>query len=237
MPPLSCTRREQCVRDMVCSSEFLLTQALLSPISSPGQCRSIPARSGSFDWFCDTMACSDLPTPFIAAFDLTIFSARCRPPSCSAGGWDLPVPIPEASTHPEGLRPRRSPAALAISSCGLLPSASLTASAARDCVFRGSIPRLRLPQSTLRRTPYGLRRMTRGQNDWLGLFCATLSFATSCSFSGASERRTIHTYSSARPLCWTVEMSGNQGVPGSKRRSSEEIKRPVLEFEASRLSN
>jgi len=45
----------------------------------------------------------------------------------------------------------------------------LTASAARDCQFRGSIPRLRLPLSRLRRTPYGLRRMTRGQNDWLGL--------------------------------------------------------------------
>jgi hypothetical protein len=66
----------------------------------------------------------------------------------------------------------------------------ITASAARDCRFRGSIPRLRLPLSTLRRTPYGLRRMTRGQNDWLGLFCATLSFATSCSFPGASMRST-----------------------------------------------
>jgi len=32
--------------------------------------------------------------------------------------------------------------------------------------------------------------MTRGQNDWLGLFCATLSFATSCSLSGASKRLT-----------------------------------------------
>jgi hypothetical protein len=61
---------------------------------------------------------------FIAAFDLPIFAARCRPPSCSAGGWDLPVPIPEASTHAEGLRPRRYPATLATSSCGLLPSAS-----------------------------------------------------------------------------------------------------------------
>jgi hypothetical protein len=32
----------------------------------------------------------------------------------------------------------------------------LTAPAARDCVFRGSMPRLRLPLSTLRRAPYGL---------------------------------------------------------------------------------
>jgi hypothetical protein len=64
----------------------------------------------------------------------------------------------------------------------------LTASALRVCVFRGSIPRLRLPLSTLRCSPRGLHRMTRGQNDWLGLFCATLSFATSCSLSGASKR-------------------------------------------------
>ena len=42
-----------CVRDVVCSSEFLLTQALLSPISSPIQFRSTSALSGSFDWFCD----------------------------------------------------------------------------------------------------------------------------------------------------------------------------------------
>ena len=48
---MSCFRL--CVRDMVCSSEFLLTQALLSPISSPIQFRSTSALSGSFDWFCD----------------------------------------------------------------------------------------------------------------------------------------------------------------------------------------
>jgi hypothetical protein len=64
----------------------------------------------------------------------------------------------------------------------------LTASALRVCVFRGSIPRLRLRLSTLRCSPRGRPRMTRGQNDWLGLSCATLSFATSCSLSGASKR-------------------------------------------------
>jgi hypothetical protein len=120
---MSCFRL--CVRDMVCSSEFLLTQALLSPISSPVQCRTIPARSGLFDWFYDTMACSDFPTPCIAASDLEIFSARCGFPSLSAERWDLPVPILEASTHAEGLRPRRFPTSLALSICGLLPSASL----------------------------------------------------------------------------------------------------------------
>lgn len=75
---MSCFRL--CIRDMVCSSELLLTQALLSPASSPIQCRSISALSGLFDRLCDTMACSDFPTPFIA-LDLTIFSAHHRPPS------------------------------------------------------------------------------------------------------------------------------------------------------------
>jgi hypothetical protein len=54
----------------------------------------------------------------------------------------------------------------------------LTASAAGSSVFRGSIPRLWFPLSTLRNGPHGPSRMTRGQHDWLGLCCATLSFAT-----------------------------------------------------------
>jgi hypothetical protein len=44
------------------------------------------------------------------------------------------------------------------------------------------------------------------------------------------KRHTIHTYSSAR-FCWTVGMTENQEVPGRKGRSSEEIKRLVLEFD------
>src|SRR6516164_5538921 len=41
---------------------------------------------------------------------------------------------------------------------------------------------LRVPLSTLRLRPYGRRRMTRGQDDWLGLSCTTLAFATLCRF-------------------------------------------------------
>ena len=44
---------------------------------------------------------------------------------------------------------------------------------------------LRVPLSTLRRRPRDRRRMTRGQDDWLGLSCTTLSFATLCRFSTA----------------------------------------------------
>src|SRR4051812_4336701 len=44
---------------------------------------------------------------------------------------------------------------------------------------------LRVPLSTLRLRPYGRRRMTRGQDDWLGLSCTTLAFVTLCRFSTA----------------------------------------------------
>src|SRR3990172_2508493 len=45
--------------------------------------------------------------------------------------------------------------------------------------------RLHVPLSTLRRRPYDCLRMTRGQGDWLGLPCTTLSFATPRRFSTA----------------------------------------------------
>src|SRR5437667_2865766 len=37
---------------------------------------------------------------------------------------------------------------------------------------------LGVPLSTLRLWPYDRRRMTRGQDGWLGLSCTTLAFAT-----------------------------------------------------------
>src|SRR3972149_5856274 len=45
--------------------------------------------------------------------------------------------------------------------------------------------RLHVPLSTLRRRPYDCLRMTRGQGDWLGLPCTTLSFAPPPRFSTA----------------------------------------------------
>ena len=45
-----------------------------------------------------------------------------------------------------------------------------------------SMAGLRVPLSTLRLPPYDRRRMTRGQDDWLGLSCVTLSFTTFCRF-------------------------------------------------------
>jgi len=46
------------------------------------------------------------------------------------------------------------------------------------CLFRGWIPGLRVPLSTLRRRPYGRLRMTRGRCGSLDLQRMTLSFTT-----------------------------------------------------------
>ena len=173
---------------MLCSSEFLLTQALLSAVSFQLPHRSTSEISGSFDRFCDTMACSDFPTPSIAGSDLAIFSARCGSPSLSAECWDLPVPFHEVSSHAEGLRPRRFPTSLALSICGLLPSASLNGVGITG--LRISWLNTSPASSPVNASLQSSRSASHdsGQNDWLGLFCVTLSFATSCSLSGASKR-------------------------------------------------
>jgi len=60
----------------------------------------------------------------------------------------------------------------------MLPSGTSTASALPCTRFRGSILGLRFPLSTLRIRPYGRSRMTRGQHDWLDLYCRALSSPT-----------------------------------------------------------
>jgi hypothetical protein len=61
--------------------------------------------------------------------------------------------------------------------------------------------------------------MTRGQDDWLGLSCATLSFATSCPFSGASKRFTILTY-------WSAGFLMDRAGDGKQRNPGAEASRP-----------
>ena len=48
--------------------------------------------------------------------------------------------------------------------------------------FRGSVPGLRVPLSTLRARPLGRVHMTRGHRGWLALQCANPSFAALCRF-------------------------------------------------------
>src|SRR5215469_12343457 len=56
-------------------------------------------------------------------------------------------------------------------------------------MYRGSIPSLPVPLSTLRDVPCGLSRMTRGQDGLLFLSCTTLSFAALCRFIPAHQAR------------------------------------------------
>src|SRR6202011_3760118 len=60
-----------------------------------------------------------------------------------------------------------------------------TASAPRGWCFRGSIPSLCAPLSTLRRHPRGGRRMTRGQCGSLHLHWERLALSTPCRSPGA----------------------------------------------------
>ncbi len=55
-----------------------------------------------------------------------------------------------------------------------------TASASLTRLFRGSMAGLSFPLSTLRHTPRGILRMTRGQSDSPFLLCKGLAHSTSC---------------------------------------------------------
>src|SRR4030088_1723622 len=67
----------------------------------------------------------------------------------------------------------------------MLPSAQSTASATRGWCFRGSIPSLCAPLSTLHQHPHGCQRMTRGQCGSLHLHWERLALSTPCRSPGA----------------------------------------------------
>jgi len=67
----------------------------------------------------------------------------------------------------------------------MLPSTQCTVSASRGCCFRGSIPSLCAPLSTLHRNPRGFQRMTRGQCGSLDLHWQRLALFTPCRSPGA----------------------------------------------------
>src|SRR5712671_4706206 len=84
-----------------------------------------------------------------------------------------------------GLRPRRAVRALALARPSVLPSTQCTVSASRGCCFRGSIPSLCAPLSTLHQNPHGFQRMTRGQCGSLDLHWQRLALFTPCRSPGA----------------------------------------------------
>src|SRR5258707_9365613 len=101
----------------------------------------------------------------------------------------------------------------------MLPSAQCTASASRGCCFRGSIPSLCAPLSTLHRHPHGGRCMTRGQCGLLDLHWKRLALSTPCRSPGA---RIVNL---AAVICMDVG-----GVPAAGRlaRRSRRSTRPLV---------
>jgi hypothetical protein len=130
------------------------------PASSPIQCRSISTLSGLFDCFCDTTLA---PTSQRRSSLHSILRSSQR----AAGLPLVPQEVgisqfrnPKLPHMPRVFDHAAAPQFLPYRPAGCCLPLRLTTSAARDCVFRGSIPRLRLRLSTLSRTLYGLRRMT-----------------------------------------------------------------------------
>jgi hypothetical protein len=76
-------------------------------------------------------------------------------------------------------------------------------------LFRGSIPSLHVPLSTLHRRPCGRRCMTRSQCGWLNLHCIKLAFTTLCRFNRRTELQMIRASLTAA----VVERSVNAGGP------------------------
>src|SRR5262249_36135978 len=125
---------------------------------------------------------SDFPRACVPGFRFVTFSGRPDAPSAPGA--------PGTSRFPCGEFPRM----LRVSDCAgssggspiappsVWPSASHNSVGTPEGRFRSSMAGLRVPLSTLRLRPYGRRRMTRGQDDWLGLSCTTLAFATLCRF-------------------------------------------------------
>src|SRR5207245_550027 len=96
-------------------------------------------------------------------------------------------PVRGASVHARGLRPRGVRAHLALTARPVWPSAvSESVGTPEFGHFRGSIPGLHFPLSTLHLRPRGRRCMTRGRCGRLLLHRTTLSFAAPRRF----DRRT-----------------------------------------------
>jgi len=94
----------------------------------------------------------------------------------------LPVPAQDASVHVRGLRPRGASARLAITPDRVWPSVVSHHVGAPFLVFRGSIPDLHVPRSTLHLNDYSFLCMTGGQSGSLFLDCIELAPTTPCRF-------------------------------------------------------
>ena len=164
------------VRRVLACPVFSLAPSLCSTNSGPGRPRP-------FAGFPATMEGSDFSSPCITGFGSS--PSRCGP----GFFWAWPEARSPGSRARSlrtcwGLRPRRAGQALALARPPVLPSTQRTVSASRGCCFRGSIPSLCAPLSTLRRSPRGHQRMTRGQCGSLDLHWQRLALFT-CRSPGA----------------------------------------------------
>jgi hypothetical protein len=121
------------------------------------------------------MELSDSLPPGITAVPL--LGSPCGP-GCDGPGQvqGLPGPAHNVSVHARGLRPRqvrRTPCRSGV------PAVAFRVFGARRhpgvARFRGSIPCLHIPLSTLHALRYRSTRMTRGQCGWLDLHCRRLA--------------------------------------------------------------
>ena len=202
------------------SGEFPLASSLPSTTSAAGS-------AALFGGFPGTTELSDFPRSFIIG--VRPWTSRCG----------LRRSLPQSKRGISRFPGEMFPCMLGVSDragsrrasrwrrvgCGL--PLSSTASAPRSGVmrFRGSIPGLHVPLSTLRRRPYGRRRMTRGRCGSLLLHRMTLSFTTPRRF----DRRTEGTYREyvtdeqrRAPGCSAGRMS-----TGLRRRDTSDV-RPLL---------
>ena len=108
--------------------------------------------------------------------------------------WDLPVPAQSVSVHAWvsdragflGVLPDdASDVAFRLPPQRRHPGGPIARATGHG--FRGSIPSLHVPLSTLRPRPCERRRMTRGRCGWLTLQRTTLSFTTPCRFDRRTE--------------------------------------------------
>src|SRR5262245_47438086 len=121
------------------------------------------------------MELSDSLHPCITAVSLA--GSPCGP-GCDGPGQmqGLPGPAHNVSVHARGLRPRQVGPSLAITGWSVLPSACSERVGTREKRrFRGSIPCLHVPLSTLHWHRYQGQCMTRGQRGWRTLRCRGLA--------------------------------------------------------------
>jgi hypothetical protein len=116
-------------------------------------------------------------------------SAKCERTESSDLGRDVWQVSPR---YVAARATRRVVRALAMSRPDILPSTLCTASAPGMRLFRGSMAGLCAPLSTLRQSPRGLRRMTRGRCGSLLLHRKGLAPSTPCRSPGASHNESAY---------------------------------------------